>query len=70
MQPPVAPVEVGAGAVGDICNGEMPQMAEAAKWLQGVNAFLGNQRPVDLLRCGRISEVMAAIEQTEAGSYA
>lgn len=42
----------------------------AIDWLQGVNAFLGNQRPIDFVRHGRMSEVMAAIEQTDAGSYA
>lgn len=42
----------------------------AIKWLHGTNAHLGNQRPIDLLRNGRLSEVIAAIEQTEAGSFA
>jgi transcriptional regulator with XRE-family HTH domain len=42
----------------------------ANDWLCGINAFLGNQRPMDLIRTGRISEVIAAIEQTDAGSYA
>ena len=42
----------------------------AMDWLEGINAFLGNQRPMDFIRDGRISEVMAAIEQTDAGSYA
>ena len=40
------------------------------KWLQGINAHLGNNRPIDLIKHGRISEVLAAIEQTDAGSYA
>ena len=42
----------------------------AVSWLEGINAHLGNQRPLDLLRHGRIAEVISAIEQTEAGSYA
>ena len=42
----------------------------AMKWLLGVNAFLGHQRPSDLIRRGRIAEVLAAIEQTATGSYA
>jgi len=42
----------------------------AMSWLKGINAFLGNQRPIDLLRNGRVSEVIAAIEQTETGAYA
>ena len=39
-------------------------------WLQGINAHLRNQRPIDLLRNGRMTEVMSAIEQAEAGAYA
>jgi transcriptional regulator with XRE-family HTH domain len=39
-------------------------------WLEGINAHLRNQRPIDLLRNGRMTEVIAAIEQAEAGSYA
>lgn len=39
-------------------------------WLFGVNAQLGNRRPVDVLRDGRLSEVVAAIEATRSGSYA
>ncbi|HUG44031.1 MAG TPA: hypothetical protein VMN76_07320 [Acidobacteriota bacterium] len=42
----------------------------AEKWLLGVNAHLGNRRPIDLIREGRIAEVIAAIEQFELGSYA
>jgi hypothetical protein len=39
------------------------------KWLLGMNAHLGNRRPIDLLRQGRVAEVLAAIEQFETGSY-
>ena len=42
----------------------------AVKWLHGFNAHLGNRRPISLLKQGRVSEVIAAIEQHEAGSYA
>jgi transcriptional regulator with XRE-family HTH domain len=45
-----------------------PQIAES--WLKGINAHLDNKRPLDLLRDGRIAEVISAIEQMEAGSYA
>lgn len=45
-----------------------PQVAES--WLKGINAHLGNQRPLDLLRNGRITEVISAIEQLETGSFA
>lgn len=42
----------------------------AEKWLVGMNAHLGNQRPIDLIRDGRISEVIAAVEQYETGAFA
>ena len=42
----------------------------AHKWLTGINAALGNRRPVDLLGQGRVAEVIAAIEQVELDSYA
>jgi DNA-binding transcriptional regulator YiaG len=42
----------------------------AIAWLKGMNAHLAHQRPLDLLREGRVAEVISAIEQTEAGSYA
>jgi hypothetical protein len=42
----------------------------ARKWLTGINAHLGNRRPIDLLAHDRVSEVLAAIEQFELGSYA
>ena len=41
----------------------------AKKWLEGINAHLANQRPVDLIKQGRIAEVLAAIEQTDLGAY-
>lgn len=42
----------------------------ARKWLNGINAHLGNQRPIDLLQQNRIAEVAQAIEQLETGAYA
>ncbi len=45
-----------------------PETAE--KWLMGINAFLRDQRPLDLIKQGRFAEVLSAIEQTEAGGYA
>jgi uncharacterized protein (DUF2384 family) len=42
----------------------------ALKWLQGVNAHLGNRRPVDLLAAGRVAEVIEALESEETGAYA
>ena len=40
------------------------------KWLQGVNAFLGNRRPIDVLRTGRLSEVVSAIEAEQSEAFA
>jgi len=39
-------------------------------WLHGHNAFIGDQRPIDLIRQGRFKEVLNAIQQEEAGGYA
>lgn len=41
----------------------------AEKWLMGMNTHLGDRRPIDLLRQGRVAEVIAAIEQFETGAY-
>jgi len=43
--------------------------ATARRWLTGLNAHLGNRRPIDLLARNRVAEVIAAIEQDELGSY-
>lgn len=40
------------------------------KWLNGVNAHLGNRRPLEVLRGGHLSEVIAAIEAEKSGAYA
>jgi uncharacterized protein (DUF2384 family) len=42
----------------------------ARKWLEGLNAHLGDRRPGGLLARGRVTEVLRAIEAEEAGSYA
>lgn len=39
------------------------------KWLLGVNGHLGDRRPVDLLRAGRVAAVLAAVEALESGAY-
>ena len=39
------------------------------KWLDGVNAHLGNRRPINVLREGRLSEVIAAIEAEKSGAF-
>jgi hypothetical protein len=46
------------------------QPVTAQKWLLGINAFLGDQRPMDLIQQDRIAEVASAIEQTETGAFA
>jgi hypothetical protein len=42
----------------------------ALKWLYGFNAHLGDARPIDLLRRGRVADVLRAIEADETGAYA
>lgn len=42
----------------------------ARKWLVGLNAHLGNRRPIDLIAQNRVAEVIAAIEQDELGAFA
>ena len=39
------------------------------KWLRGINAHLGDRRPIDVIRLGRLSEVIAAIEVEKAGAF-
>lgn len=46
------------------------RLGTALKWLEGLNPRLGDSRPSDLLRNGRVAEVLAAIEADETGSYA
>ena len=36
----------------------------------GINAHLGDRRPIDLLREGSLSLVIAAIEALKTGTYA
>jgi uncharacterized protein (DUF2384 family) len=38
--------------------------------LFGINGHLGDRRPIDLLRQGNLSEVIAAIEALKSGSFA
>jgi transcriptional regulator with XRE-family HTH domain len=40
------------------------------KWLVGTNAHLGDRRPIEVLRQGRLSEVIAAIEAEKGGAFA
>jgi hypothetical protein len=40
------------------------------EWLRGVNAHLGHRVPLDVIRTGRMSEVVAAIEAEKSGAFA
>ena len=40
------------------------------EWLRGINAHLGHRTPLDVIRTGRVSEVLAAIEAEKSGAFA
>jgi transcriptional regulator with XRE-family HTH domain len=40
------------------------------EWLRGINAQLGERMPLDVIRTGRMSEVIAAIEAEKSGAFA
>jgi DNA-binding transcriptional regulator YdaS (Cro superfamily) len=42
----------------------------ATVWLRGLNPHLRDRRPIDLIRHGRTRELLDAISQERAGSYA
>jgi hypothetical protein len=42
----------------------------ALAWLEGINPHLGDRRPVDLIRQGRIEELMKAIRAERADAFA
>jgi uncharacterized protein (DUF2384 family) len=42
----------------------------AERWLVGMNPSLGGRRPVDLIRRGQAREVLDAIANEQAGSFA
>lgn len=42
----------------------------ALAWLSGVNPLLGDRRPIDLIRQGRIEELMRAIRAERADTFA
>jgi uncharacterized protein (DUF2384 family) len=45
-----------------------PDVAEL--WLLGLNPHLADRRPIDLVRAGRAHELLDAIAQERAGSFA
>ncbi len=44
--------------------------ASIPRWLRGINAHLDHRTPLDVLREGRLSEVIRAIEAEKAGAFA
>lgn len=42
----------------------------ALAWLVGINPHLGDRRPIDVVRAGRVEEIMRAIRAERAGSFA
>lgn len=42
----------------------------ALKWLTGMNAHLGDRRPIDMLLAGRVGQVIGAIDAEDAGTFA
>ncbi len=48
----------------------MYEPSTAEKWLYGLNPHLRHRRPIDVIRNGRVEELLAAISQERAGSYA
>src|SRR5437667_9772097 len=41
------------------------EVVSIPKWLRGLNAHLGDRRPIDVIRQGRLFEVVAAIEAAQ-----
>jgi hypothetical protein len=41
----------------------------ALAWLLGVNPFLGDRRPIDLIRAGRTEELMRAIRAERSDTF-
>jgi hypothetical protein len=60
---------IGLDAAVELLSGYL-EPTSVAKWLMGHNAHLGDRRPVDLLREGNLSGVIAAIEALKSGAYA
>jgi transcriptional regulator with XRE-family HTH domain len=42
----------------------------AEKWLFGLNAHLHDRRPIDVIRMGQTLDLLSALQQERAGSYA
>lgn len=60
---------IGLDAVIALLSGFLAE-SSIPKWLNGVNAHLDNRRPISVLREGRVSDVIAAIEAQKSGAFA
>jgi uncharacterized protein (DUF2384 family) len=60
---------IGLDAVIALLSGFLAE-SSIPKWLNGVNAHLGDRRPISVLREGRVSDVIAAIEAQKTGAFA
>jgi hypothetical protein len=60
---------IGVEAVIALLSGYLAE-SSIPKWLHGVNAHLDNRRPISVLREGRISDVIGAIEAQKSGAFA
>lgn len=60
---------IGLDAVIALLSGYLAE-SSIPKWLHGVNAHLDNRRPISVLRDGRVSDVIAAIEAQKSGAFA
>jgi hypothetical protein len=60
---------IGLDAVLSLLQGYLAE-SSIPKWLHGVNAHLDNRRPISVLREGRVSDVIAAIEAQKSGAFA
>jgi transcriptional regulator with XRE-family HTH domain len=48
----------------------MYEPATAEKWLFGLNPHLRHRRPIDVIRAGATGELLSALRQEQADSYA
>jgi transcriptional regulator with XRE-family HTH domain len=50
--------------------GRLYEAETVEDWLFGFNPQLGNRRPIDVIRAGGFEQILSAIRQERAGSYA
>lgn len=60
---------IGLDAVIALLSGYLSE-SSIPRWLRGSNAHLDNRRPISVLREGRVSDVIAAIEAQKSGAFA